>query len=518
MSGFLPDWNDIEDPEDPKFYEYLKNNLPKSTPGSGFLSGLENLQLAQPTGQVQRPAQPTLVAGQNLRSPQSMAGPPPFNPAAISRVIPGRTATVPTSSVVQKEVPLQEEINSINRSKELLKEQFAAQADVLDSQADWEIKKSEVLDRVTKYEEAYAAKQSLLDQEKLGAVQNEMAKLKMFVDEAQAGQIEDYWANKSTGKRILAGIAVGIGTAAQIMGGGQNAAAQHIENAIEADLQKQRMNLQSKYTAVEAQKGILSQTEKIYDDREESMNAARIASIRGVAAELNAMEARAASDTTRQNIAVLRNELEQKANAIEQQFFQSMRSKVTQQFATKSTPTQVITQGQEAGWIDYREKVKSKETDKFVSAYGGFARSKKEAIELRDAASKREQLKGMLRQLIEFRENNDQFTPENRARAKAIWRNAQLLEKGPSFAQLGVIAGADMDILNSVMEDPNAIFKFSVPSYKATLDTVRAAEQADVVNKIEPAYNIPEYYKKQMTIYRPNDPAQKMVKDYTPGM
>ena len=510
MGGFLPDWQDIEDPKEPKLYEYLKTAIPKSSPGSGLLGGLDNLQLPQPTTQTAVPKLTTVPS--NLRSPQSMMGAPRFNPATISRVIPGRTATVPTSSVVQTQVPLEQEIETIKKSKELLQEQMKAKTDLLDNQADWQIKQAEVKDRITEYEKAYAEKQASLEREKAVALKDEVMKLQTLTTEAQNTEIQDYWADKSTGTKILAAIGVALSSMGNSMLHNNSNPAAITEFAIEQDLQKQKMNLQKKYSDVEAQQGVLSRMSQMYDDQEDAMNASRIASLRGVSAELAAMEQRAASDQTRMNIAVMRNELDQKANAIEQQFFQSMRSKVTQQFATKRTPTQVVTQGQEAGWVDYNDKVKKKETGKFVPAYGGFARSEKEARDLRDAASKREQLKGMLRQLISFRENNDQFTPENRARGNAIWRNAQLLAKGPSFAQLGVIAGPDLDILNSVMEDPNAIFKFSVPSYKATLETVQAAEQADIRNQIEPAYNIPSVYRRNMTAER------KLMESMRPGL
>jgi hypothetical protein len=93
-----------------------------------------------------------------------------------------------------------------------------------------------MMDELEAQTKAYAEKQKA-NQE---AIAN--AQLKVQQIEAEAGKIEpqDFWANKSTGSRIAAAIAMGVGAYASAMTGGPNTAKQIIDGAIQQDLALQK--------------------------------------------------------------------------------------------------------------------------------------------------------------------------------------------------------------------------------------------------------------------------------------
>lgn len=507
--GFLPNFNTKPISfQESALGQYIKN-LPQATQqaSTGLFGGQQvpvpgiNAPSPQPSKlipQVAKP-QPTTEFVEQKR--------PAYNPNRIRAVIPARQVTMPTSSVVTTQQPTEEEYSRLADVTEQEARYVGAQQELLDEQANWVAKQAEVKERLIGVEEGAQARRFEIDKAKNEEVNTQVQKLKNLNEDIKNYKIKDFWADKSTGTKIIASIGVALGAAGQALAGGQNAALTILQNAIEADLQKQKTNLQKMTVSADLQRGILAETYQMYGDQMTSVDAARAASYRAVGAEIDAMATKALSDEMKAKILNLSEAVKLKAAEAELQFQQSLRSTVQQQFATKTYPARIITNQdivnkgmEQEGYVDYGKMIREKKGKLFVPAYGGFTRKETEAEALRQNAADRETMKTFLRQLIQFRNEHGQWNQLDRKakqRARTIHNEALLLKKGPAFDQLGVLAGADMQVLIASLGKPEDLFSYRAEQYKTLLDSINVREQNEIRQKIIPAIpeTIPSFYR-----------------------
>lgn len=124
--------------------------------------------------------------------------------------------------------------------------------------------------------------------------------------------------------------------------------------------------------------------------------------------------------------------------------------------------------------------------------------SKIEARQMRDAVSDSKTLNKLIEDTAEIARNASKFDLANpmsdvRNKIQNNLKQAQLLYKGPSFAQLGVLAGPDMEILDSIIENPVTMSSLAkgtegvVSRLKSLTDSVNA----NVSNKLNVRGYIP---------------------------
>jgi hypothetical protein len=115
-------------------------------------------------------------------------------------------------------------------------------------------------------EDRNLARQDLNDRRK-AATSEFMTNYQQTLEDTNAMEIDDYWASKSTGTKILAAIAVGLGAAARSRrGGGQNTAMQIIDGAIQRDLAVQKANLAKGRARLEDMRGGYALIRQQFDD------------------------------------------------------------------------------------------------------------------------------------------------------------------------------------------------------------------------------------------------------------
>jgi hypothetical protein len=142
------------------------------------------------------------------------------------------------------------------------------------------------------------------------AASDALAKLETQMEEASKKKVDpnQYWAEKSTGQKIFAGITLALGA---IGAGftGRNDAATIITNQIEADIQRQRQNIESEKEGLGARKGIYKDMLSAYNDKRSALNASKIAYLKGAEMEVEALKARAKGTEIKANADVLLSDL-----------------------------------------------------------------------------------------------------------------------------------------------------------------------------------------------------------------
>lgn len=508
--GFLPQFGQTQPVTfgQSKLGQYIKNLPPVTQEASTGLFGGPQVPVPGINAPAQQPSK--LIPPTPKPQPETEfveQKQPSYDPNKIRAVIPSRQVTMPTSSVVTTQQPTEEEYSRLADVTEQEARYVGAQQELLDEQANWVAKQAEVKERLIGVEEGAQARRLEIDKAKNEEIKTQVQKLNDLNEDIKNYKVKDFWADKSTGTKIIASIGVALGAAGSALAGGPNAAMSILQNAVERDLQKQKENLRNKYVSADLQRGILAETYQMYGDQMTSVEAARAASYRAVGAEIDAMATKAQSDEMKAKILNLSEAVKLKAAEAELQFQQSLRSTVQQQFATKTFSGRVITNQdivnkgmEQEGYVDYRDMIKEKKGKFFVPAYGGFTRKESEAEDLRQNASDRETMKSFLRELIKFRSEYGQWNQLDRKakqRARTIHNEALLLKKGPAFDNLGVLAGPDMQVLIQSLGNPEDIFSFREEQYKTLLDSVNIREQNEVRQKIIPAIpeTIPKFYR-----------------------
>lgn len=438
--------------------------------------------------------------------PQFVSRPQTLDPNTVIARRPGGMITVPTATVVRSQQPTAGEVAANADVTEQQARLVGAQQELMDQQAGWVAKKAETQQKLVDIEQASQARQAEIEKEKNAVMQDGVTKLNALTEDVRGREIKDYWADKSTFSKVIAAVGIAIGGGLQGMRGGPNPALQILNQAIEADLVKQKENINKGFGDLAEQKSLLAETSKLYDNKLIAEEAARTTAYRSVANELDVMASKAQSDEMKSSILQMSEAVKLQAAQSEQSFQQSLRSDVTQQFATKIIPAKTITvgdvigeQAKRQGYVDYNDMVKEKKMNLFVPEYGGFAYDSKDARDLREMGAKRGTLRSLLQKLIRFRSEHKQFdalNPGEKAKAQALVTEAALIKKDVN--QLGVLAGPDMELLESGLPDPNSIFSFSADRYQAVLDSVKIAERQDIKNRVQPAVNIPRRLRREV--------------------
>lgn len=431
--------------------------------------------------------------------------PQEINPYKVIARRPGGMVTVPTSTVIRSQQPTAEEYAANADVTEQQARYVGAQQELLEKQAQFSEQKANAMQRLSDIDEQSQARIDEKNAEKAAALSEGMTKLTTLTEEVRDRQVKNYWADKSTGSKILAAIGIAIGGGLQGMRGGPNPALQVINQAIEADLVKQKANIAKGFGDLAEQKSLMAETSKIYDSQIVAEEAARAAGYRSVANDLDILAQKADTVEKRENINILSEQVKLLASQSEQAFQQSLRADVTQQLTTKVIPAKTVTVGdiiKTQGYVDYNEMVKKKKADTFVPAYGGFARygnddAQKLAVDARD----RQAAKNVLNKLIDFRNKHGEWNvlnPAERAYASALHNEFLLLKKGRSMADLGVLAGPDLELLLTSAPKPEDLFTFGVPRYQAVIDSINDKERLDIQGRIMPAIpqTIPPIYRR----------------------
>jgi len=260
--------------------------------------------------------------------------------------------------------------------------------------------------------------------EKRQQEENEIASKRVEIDQklekyAQSNaNVADMFADKSVGGKILMGLALFMGSAPN--GTGQNQAVKVIERGIQADLDKQMKE-------IEGTKGIYSELKDEFGDRQTARYAAQDAILKKLQRELQIQgqkyENPLIAANTEKGLGVLQDQMDKNNQQMEMHLMKNRRQQM--------------------------------DLERFVPGQG-MALTKDDAKKTKSYLSDSTTLKELVKEMKGLRKKQGGGEILNRssvAKGKQLATEAALIMK--NIAELGVLAGPDMDLLNKLIpEDP----------------------------------------------------------------
>ena len=282
-----------------------------------------------------------------------------------------------------------------------------------------------------------AQKQKAWDegQQKLKEVDAETAKL----------EPKDYWADKSTGSKIAAAIAMGLGAYASAMTGTQNAPMQIINDAISRDLNLQKEKYQRAKDRGATIKSQYSDLVARLGDQEAAELTLMNAAYKNIEMKLAAQAAATTNQVQQMNIQKLRQEIDLSKQQADAKRAEKM---MMQKLAT----------GQ-AGDVN-PELLPEDARKRYISDknFGGLARSEEGAKKVSESLIEYRNAKDLLGTLQEIQKiGGKSLSPELRARAETAAAALKGKLRG-TIVGPGAVSESEWKLLNDIVKNPTDFF------------------------------------------------------------
>ncbi len=235
---------------------------------------------------------------------------------------------------------------------------------------------------------------------------------------------KDYWADRSTGAKIAAAIAIGMGAYSSGINGGPNGALQIIDGAIKRDLDLQ-----------------MQKRAAIKDERGEIMN-------------LYQMNMQEFNDSNTARLATYGSMIEQAKLKIEQSAAKSKSSEVKAQ--AQLMIGQLTSEQEKAHAIVAAKKVENteKQLETFVAPMGAFATSKEGAAKLQELSADTSKAQAGIASLLRISKIDfKSMSPELAAEANVTARMLQAALRTPILGP-GTVQEAERNMLEAIAKDP----------------------------------------------------------------
>jgi hypothetical protein len=334
---------------------------------------------------------------------------------------------------------------------------------------------------------------SLIEQKRQQAVQDVDVKLDETRKELADAKIDpDRFYGGSTGKRLLAGIAIAFGEIGRSLSGGNtNAALSIINNAIDQDIAAQKEGVNILRDRIQTQRQARDEVFKKFGDLEAQQLAQKEMSLEMAQNQINIVASRYGTQEARARADELIGQLESQKAQARAQLYNIAASK---QAAQDNAVRQMIRDANEKG-----EKTKEK-LQKLVVPGLGVAQNEQDAKDMKAALEAKDAFNNRLQEMIALREKHQGGAFLNRedvARGKQLSKD--LLLKYKDMAKLGVLSQADQAILEAIIpgdplqyndpisasrgEDPTL---FRLKKFKADADADFAARARTRMQYIDP--------------------------------
>jgi hypothetical protein len=291
------------------------------------------------------------------------------------------------------------------------------------------------------------------EQERQNEVNGQMAKLNQMSDELKTAKIDPhhFWADKGTGSKIMAAVAIGLGAIGGAMTGkGDNPALEIINKAIDRDIDAQRANLSQKNANYQTQAGLYSMMrQKFSDDRAASL-AARTLYLQQ--AELNVKEIATryqGQETAANSQAVLAG-----LKAAHDQSLMQLQHQLYQQAALR----QIAGGGQSSvgGLLALPKEMQEKVVPIAGGARHGIAFSPEAAKEVREVSSAADNVRSIVGEMRKLKEEGPRVLPYGQLQAKAQELQSRLIPALNEMAGLKRLSEEDIKNLQKQVPDPGS--------------------------------------------------------------
>lgn len=304
--------------------------------------------------------------------------------------------------------------------------------------------------------------QRLANQAELEAKQQELA---TEVERVAGLKLDPnrFWANRSTGDKILAGASLLLG-AFGAAGTGVNQAAKVIGNAIEQDLNMQQADIAQATRGVDKRRGILADMKARFKDDQLARYAARVAYLNDSQIKINEIANKYDSQIVKANAAKLVGELELQKQNYQNQFMQKVMAK------------------QPVGPEANIAMLNQEQRERFVPGYG-LALSKDAAKQANEAVATINSIKGNIDELIALsNKSGASFSPQDRAKAETLTSiltgQLRLPIVGP-----GAVSEKELELLQRIIANPTRIMSLDANN-KQRLRTLRSRMDKQTTNQL----------------------------------
>lgn len=241
-----------------------------------------------------------------------------------------------------------------------------------------------------------------------------------------------FWANKSTGDKILAGISLFLGGFAQGAFGAPNNALQIINRAIDRDIDEQKANFSAKREALADKRSVYRDMFERFKDQDQARAASKIAAIEQAKNQIMEQTAktRSANAINEANKLIGQLDIQKEAE------LNNMRLAFGKQLATKKN-------------------------DELIVEGFGVARTREDAKEVKTAIEEKAKFDRQLGEMIDLRTKRgaEVWETEDVERGKQLSKDLLLTYK--NLAKLGVLSVSDENIINQIIPEDPLNFNFS---------------------------------------------------------
>jgi hypothetical protein len=309
------------------------------------------------------------------------------------------------------------------------------------------IKQAAMYDGMQRQMEAQQKERADREAQKQQEYDRHYADIQQSQDQLSRMQPQDFWADKSTGTKVVAGLSMMLGALGGAMDGtGANQGADAIDKVIERDLKMQMMKRDIAKEGVQGKQNLFQMRMGQYKDKDLAEQAVRSDMLQGVELQIKKMQAGSAGPQAKAKLNQMLGEIKMKREAAN--------AELAGKIAEKQMERMDKRQGQ------------------FVPALEGFALDDKGAQSLRDMSATVANTNQSVDELLKILgTSNKSLSPELAAQAQAI--------KGTLTGSLrtflvgpGAVTEYEQKLLDSIVADPTKAFQLDSKA-KATLVTLK---------------------------------------------
>lgn len=275
---------------------------------------------------------------------------------------------------------------------------------------------------------------------------NEMGRLNQSVTDLQAMSVDPkrYWADKSTGDKVMAGIGLLLGA----FGSGGNKAVAVIDKAIDQDIAAQKADIAKASDVVSARRGIYQDMRSRFKDDQMATEATRIAYLDNALLKTKAIGAKYTAPELKAKTDLLVGELEQKKAEATASFQQQM-LKTLPGLLDPNNPN-AMNEDQRKRFVPGMGVALTEDDAKQLKTYNADATLAKDSI-------------NRLKQIGQIPGRS--LSPELRAEADTV---SKMLQGALRTTVLGpgTVQQAERDMLETIISNPTSMFGLSSTQMK----------------------------------------------------
>lgn len=307
--------------------------------------------------------------------------------------------------------------------------------------------------------------------------QEQMVKSQEAMADLSKYEPKDFWADKSTGAKIAAGLAMALGAYSSAMTGGPNTAKQIIDDAINRDisLQKERYNRAKERGAMI--KSAYADQLAILGDKEAAELGMMNYAYKSIDQKLGIMQAQTQNELTRANIAKTRQEMQMAMDANEQKKVERL-------------VQQKLAQGLATGEEINPELLPKDQRERFVRdpEFGGLARTEQAANKVSESLIEYRNAKDLLTTLKEIAKTpGKSLSPQLTARAETAAAALKGKLRGPIVGP-GAVSESEWKLLDAIVKNPTDFFSLDART-QSRLNAIESLIGANMSNTAK-AYGI----------------------------